>query len=181
MPFMATATSLLNESRLPFRVKVLSDPYGYHRADAGVMYFRRRGDDRIGRVVARIHSAVAHSLRPDVPLFTKRLRPGLGLADSPTAGASFGEHRCRLVARALWDSFIRHEADRSVRVESLASAFLHAGLDPLRPHLERGESDDCFTQCFPAEVHNEQADSASTRPGFAEPVQRENEFRSVNA
>ena len=37
VPFMATATSLLNESRLPFRVKVLSDPYGYHRADAGMI------------------------------------------------------------------------------------------------------------------------------------------------
>ena len=76
--FMAAATSLLNESRLPFRLKVLSDPGAYHRADAGVLYVHSRDTCRIAPILTRIYSAVADGLRPDVPLFAKRLRPRPG-------------------------------------------------------------------------------------------------------
>ncbi|HZW30727.1 MAG TPA: lanthionine synthetase LanC family protein, partial [Isosphaeraceae bacterium] len=135
VPFLARATMLLNEARIPFRIKVCSDVNGYRRADAGVLFFRRRDRARLDPLVARIHSAVAAGLRPDVPLFTQRLADGLGFAEHPIGSGSFGAERCRLVAGSLWQSFIRAEVDRDSRGARLASAFLEAGLNPLRPYL----------------------------------------------
>ena len=36
--------------------------------------------------LSRIHRAVSPHLRPEVPLFTKPLAPGLGLAEDPDNG-----------------------------------------------------------------------------------------------
>ncbi|MFI5459406.1 MAG: lanthionine synthetase LanC family protein [Isosphaerales bacterium] len=142
VPFVAAVTSLLNASQVPFRVKVLSDPNTYHRADAGVLYARRRYVARIGEILARIHSTIGSGLRPEVPLFTRRLADGLGFAEDPINSLSFGQHRCQLAAQAMWRSFALGEIDRDARVAALASAYLEEGLDPLRPHLGPGSHDD---------------------------------------
>jgi hypothetical protein len=142
-PFLAAATATLNALDVPFRVKVLSDPDAYRRADAGVLYLRRRYVGRIGDAVARIHGAVAGGLRPESPLFTKPLAPGLGLAeDEPEGRRSFGQHRCHLAATALWSAFHRGLADRDARAEEVATTFRRAGLDPARPYLEPRSRDD---------------------------------------
>ncbi len=146
VPFIEMTTSLLCASRIPFRVKVPSHPSAYHRADAGVIYFRRRDDLRIDPVIARIHAAIAPKLREEVPLFARRLATGLGMAESPNSKMSFGEHRCRLIAQALWESFSRHEVDLSSRTRSLAAAFLKEDIDPLRPHLGSGAKSDYITR-----------------------------------
>jgi hypothetical protein len=140
--FVATATSLLNESRLPFQLKVLRDPHAYHRADAGVLYVRRHDRSRLEAVIGRIHASVESGLRPEVPLFTKRLADGLGFAEDPIGSSSFGQHRCQLVAESLWQSFQNGEVDRDRRAQSLGLAFLRAGLDPLRPYLGPGSGED---------------------------------------
>lgn len=141
VPFMERVTHELNWAGTPFRVKVLSDPHAYHRADAGVLYLRRRDLDRIGDSIARIYQSVATGLRPEVPMFTRRLAEGLGMADDPAGGLSFGEHRCRLIAEALWRSFVPGGPDGD-RFATLANAFRDAGLDPAFPHLGPGSRDD---------------------------------------
>jgi hypothetical protein len=133
--FIAVTTALLNGSEFWFRAKVLSNPDAYYRADAGVIYFRRRDDSRIGEIVGRIHSAIATGLRPDVPLFTKRLAGGLGFAEDPSDSLSFGEHRCRMVAESLWRSFLLRDVGREARAATLAAAFQEKGFDAARPYL----------------------------------------------
>jgi hypothetical protein len=140
-PFIGAVTSLLIACGVPFQAKVPSDPTGYRRADAGVLYLRRRDGDRVRGALARVHEAVAAGLRPEVPMFTKRLADGLGLADDPGDGLSFGEHRCRLAAQALWRSFIGGDADRSARAGTMAAVFRESGLDPSRPYLGPGSRD----------------------------------------
>jgi hypothetical protein len=135
VPFLAAATSRLNAARMPFRLKVPNEPRAYRRADAGVLYVRRCDRHRIGAIVADIHSSTAHALGEEVPLFTRRLATGLGFAEDPGGELSFGHHRCRIIARALWRSFLRGDGDREARAKALASAFLEEGLDPARPHL----------------------------------------------
>jgi hypothetical protein len=134
-PFVAAATSQLNAAGVPFRLKVLRDPEAYHRADAGVIYVRRRQESRAAAVIGRIQAGLAPGLRPEVPLLTRRLADGLGYSQGPP-DSSFGQHRCRLVAEALRESFERGEIDRASRASTMASAFLREGLDPLRPHLD---------------------------------------------
>jgi len=143
VPFMKAATELLNATGIPFRLKVLVEPDAYRRADAGVLYLRRRYDGHLGDTIAQIHDRVALKLRPEVPLFTKKLAGGLGLAEDPGGSLSFGEHRCKLAATALWRSFLRAESDREARAATIAAVFEEEGLDPMRPHLgRRGEDDD---------------------------------------
>jgi hypothetical protein len=136
--FMATVTSLLNSRKIPFELKVPRHPHAYRRADAGVLYTRRDDRPRVGEALGPIHQAVASRLRPEVPRFTKRLAEGLGFAENPEPSESFGQHRCRLIAEALWGAFVRGEADEPARIAALASAFRREGLDPLRPYLGPG-------------------------------------------
>ncbi len=161
--FMDAATTLLNAAKVPFRVKVLSDPNAYQRADAGVLYLRRRYCARLGDSIARIHAAVASDLRPDVPLFTKRLADGLGLAEDPAGGMSFGQHRCRLTAQALRRSFARGDADADLRAATLAAAFQEAELAPSRPYLEPRSRDDYAFRPSPAVPRRRSERSPSAR------------------
>jgi hypothetical protein len=152
VPFMAVATSLLNEAGIPFGLKVLSDARAYQRADAGVLYVRSRDDPRVGPLIAEIHRQVANDLRAPVPLFTKRLAHGLGYAEDPRTSLSFGEHRCRLIGEALWRSFGHGEIDRQARGATLAARFVEEGLDPLRPYLSSAERGDRPLHSPPASV-----------------------------
>jgi hypothetical protein len=142
VPYIAAVTGALNGCGVPFRTKVLNDPGAYLRADAGVLYLGRRHFRKIGDAIAQIHRTIAPGLRPDVPRFTKGLAPGLGLAEDPSNELSFGQHRCRLVARAAWRSFARNDAGLGGRSEALAEEFRAAGLDPTRPYLEPHSTDD---------------------------------------
>ena len=142
VPFLATATSTLNEAGLPLRVKVLRNPDAYARADAGVLYLRRRYCDRLGDRLVRIHDAIATGLRPEVPLFTRKLADGLGVAEDPADGSSFGEHRCRVIANGLWESFEKGDSGPEDRAATLEKAFREAGLDPMLPHLQPLSRDD---------------------------------------
>ena len=137
-PFLKETTSRLNAEAVPFRAKVLTDPAVYRRADAGVLYLARRDHARAEPALAAIHEAIAPGLRPEVPLFTRPLADGLGLAEDPGDDLSYGEARCRLVARALLRSFNQGDPDPAARAATLVAAFTDAGFDPIRPHLGPG-------------------------------------------
>ena len=133
-PFIAAATSILNAISIPFRLKVLRSPNDYRRADAGVLYIGRRLMPNIGDAIRRIHEAVASGLRPETPLLTYRLADGLGLAEAVPSCTSYGQQRCRLIARSFWQSFVAGH-DRDDRLHTLAAAFQHDSLDPRHPYL----------------------------------------------
>ena len=142
VPFMEAATGLLNAVAVPFTLKVLADPDAYRRADAGVLYLHRDVERQVGDTIARIHQSIAPSLRGDVPLFTRPLARGLAVAENPVSALSFGEHRCKLVAMSLWNSFLGGESGRDARAAALASAFRDEGLNPMSPHLGPGSDYD---------------------------------------
>jgi HopA1 effector protein family len=139
--YMGLITSLFNRAGVPFRTKVLADPSSYVRADAGVLYLERRYFAAARPLVIRAHEALAAKLRPEVPMFAKRLADGLGLAEDPSGGMSFGQSRCRLAARGLWACFRRGLTDSDARLSSIAEAFRAEGLNAAAPHLERGSKD----------------------------------------
>ena len=138
-PFLAAATSILNAASVPFRLKVLSDPDAYTRADAGVLYLRRSHALAAGDAIARIHDAVAAGLRQEIPLLTFRLADGLALAESPPTG-SYGQHRCRLIASALWRSHACGDDSRELRLAAMAEAWRAQGLDAEHPYLAPGSA-----------------------------------------
>jgi len=132
---LAAVTHAFNRYQVPFFFKTLTMPPGYRRADASVLYLRKRFYPIAALLLTEILPALEADLEPAVPLFTKRLAPGLGLAEDPGNGDSFGLSRCRLTSEAIWSA---HAAGRDTVGERLAEIERHFaahGLSLDRPYL----------------------------------------------
>jgi hypothetical protein len=150
VPFVQTVSERLNRARLPFRFKVLSDPDSYERCDAAVIYIPADGYMEVAPIVEQIHGRISAVLRPATPVFTKRLAPGLGLAEDPPGGHSFGMHRCGLVADGLIVAHSETAPLLEERVEFVISRFAEAGINIDAPFLNPGSTDSY--DAFGAEV-----------------------------
>jgi len=71
-------------------------------------------------------------LHPAAPPLCLPVRPGIGLAEYPDNGMTFGEHRCHLVALAL-----RHPSSGTNPLRTIAAVFGAHDIDPARPFGNR--------------------------------------------
>jgi hypothetical protein len=138
---VAHLTASLNRSQVPFRMKALSDSAHYTRTDAMVLYCARRYHRVVAWAIAELSKAAAAALRPAVPLFSKRLRPGVGFAEDPKTGESFGMSRCRLVAEGIVDAWRMSYQSVPARQQAVAARFSLNGLSLERPYLNAGSVD----------------------------------------
>jgi len=130
----------LNAYDLPFRFKCLTEPAGYLRSDAAVLYVARRYLASAWLILTS-KPGVLENLAPTVPMWSRRLAPGLGAAEDPGAGESFGMHRARLTAEGISAAHRRGAEDPGRRLVEIHQRFVAAGLDPARPHLNPGSAD----------------------------------------
>ncbi|HXM86595.1 MAG TPA: T3SS effector HopA1 family protein [Solirubrobacteraceae bacterium] len=135
-------TRSLNRAGYPFQLKVINDRDGYDRCDAGVLYAPRELFAELSPSVVSAHRAIERELRSTTPAFTKRLAHGLGLAEDPGGGQSFGMHRALLLARAAVRAHERACQDDERREAVLEEVFAEQGLDLDRPYLCRDSNDD---------------------------------------
>ena len=134
-PYLSAITRRLNQRRIHFRTKVIADPAGYSRSDAGVLYLRAcQMADAIPEIMAT-HAAIAPLLKDGVPLFARRLAKGLAFAEDPGDGSSFGISRATLLADAILDN-ASPVGTRQV-AESVRASFERFGLDSLRPYARQ--------------------------------------------
>lgn len=145
---LARVGTLLNRYRVPYRFKCPVDPQRFDRSDSAVLYVARRFVATVLRLLRPLASELAARLRVDTPLFTRPVLPGVGAADEPGDGQSFGQSRARLIAQALLDSGQAGGAD--ARRAALAARFRKQGLDPARPYLAAGLAD---VYAVPQEIH----------------------------
>lgn len=141
LAYITSITGRLNKCRIAFRTKVLSDASAYGRADSGVLYLDTRDLVRAWPIVADTWRTLRNDLGVANPMFTLRLADGIGIADDPGDGRSFGQSRCAIVAEGLWAAFAAGENEVADRIEHLRTAFRHHGLDPDRPHLNAASTD----------------------------------------
>jgi hypothetical protein len=134
-------TQRLNRFQLPFRLKCLNNPAAYTRTDAAVLFMNRRFWRVAAPLLADVHRQMADCLEGDVPLFSKRLADGLGVAEEPDNGESFGQQRCRMLAEAIWHAHRLHRRDDYERLEEVARQFELHGVSLDTPHLEPGSVD----------------------------------------
>lgn len=139
--YVRAVTELFNRRAIPFRTKVVADPGSYVRADAGVLYIERRYAVEAMSLVAEVYRGIRSGLLPSVPMFTKRLADGLGAAEDPGKGVSFGQSRCNAVAAALWSAFIGGISEEEGRVMRIVERFNDEGIDPRFPYLSAGSQD----------------------------------------
>lgn len=126
---------------VPFVLKMVNAPAGFNRRDAAVLYVPDDGLAATLDVVARRHHDIAWALLPGVPALTKRIVHGVGAAEDPGNGESFGQHRCRLLAGALRDPAVRRSRGAERRAGKIAAYLLDAGVSPSAPYLSRGRAD----------------------------------------
>ncbi|MFI6820710.1 T3SS effector HopA1 family protein [Micromonospora sp. NPDC050187] len=139
---LAAATARLNRAGVPFRLKVASDPALYHRCDAGVLYLPRRRYRAVAGMLTELHGELRDTLDPYTPSFTRRLAPGLALAEDPQDGGSFGLHRCGLLAEGVLRAYEHGAWTVADRVAVVADCFRAAGIHVDRPYLDPGSTDD---------------------------------------
>jgi hypothetical protein len=74
-------------------------------------------------------------------MFTKKIAPGLSLAEDPGSGASFGKTRSELVARALWESYLNGISKSEDRAMFANEYFQSKGVDLQTMFLFNSSSD----------------------------------------
>ena len=140
---VGAATRVLNREQVPFRLKVISDPEGFTRCDAGVLYVERHDYLRVAQAVHGIYAGLAADMKSATPVFTKQLAPGLALAEEPARPAdSFGTHRCGLLAEAIIRACEQKTKAIQDRMKVLAACFAEEGLSLHTPFLNAGSVDD---------------------------------------
>jgi hypothetical protein len=139
---VAAGTRLFNAAGLPFRLKVLIDPVLYRRCDAGVLYTPKRLRAEVAGLLSPLWAAVGAHLRPGTPALTKPLGEGLGLAEDPPGGDSFGMDRCGLLAEAMVRGFERGRESAAERLELVEQVFDERGVAFERPYLNAASTDE---------------------------------------
>lgn len=139
---MDRVTNLLGQDGVPFHLKIMLDT-ARRRRDGAVLYMPVACWQAAARFLRMSHGDVAQAgdIEPEAPLFARWLRAGVGLAEDPGGGHSFGTHRALLVALALVDihlSGLRGEEDGW---RALRSRFESAELRLECPYLNGRRSD----------------------------------------
>jgi hypothetical protein len=138
---LKTVTAHLNRQLVPFRIKCLNAPACYTRADGFVLYIARRHYRATAAMLTEASTLLEGTLLPEVPLFTKELRAGVGLAEEPGNGESFGMHRTRLLAEGIVDGWKQGAATTNDYFDSVSKRFQLNGLRIDAPHLNAGSVD----------------------------------------
>jgi hypothetical protein len=162
---MAAATSLLNQAQLPFELKVINHPDHYTRCDAGVLYIRKNDYAAVARILEKIYPALASSLKPNTPVFTKALAPGVGLAEDPGDGESFGLHRCKLFAEGLIRAYEQGTPALDQRLQVVVDTFAEHNISFDQPYLNPRSRDGYHFHARPGKAQRPSQD----RRGEAQP------------
>ena len=135
-------TSELNQLSIPFQFAILHHPDLFHRYDAGTLCLPQAAYSRLQPVLAALYQTYQAEFSSQIPLFTKQLAPGLGIAEVPTSDLNFGSQRCQLLATGL---FTAMAADRTsvAKLHTINQEFTNAGIDCHAPHLNPTDRD-CY-------------------------------------
>jgi hypothetical protein len=148
---VANVTATLNEFQIPFRFKCLNNRALFPRRDAAVLFVHKRFFRIVAALLIEIGRRLGDHLGEDVPLFSKRLAPGIGLAEDPSSAPldrgnatptpvpeSFGSHRSRLLAEAIFAGFT---AGAGKSLQFVLDQLSRRGISVEKPYLNAGSPD----------------------------------------
>ncbi|EAQ00748.1 hypothetical protein JNB_11254 [Janibacter sp. HTCC2649] len=127
-PLVSAVTSALAEAD-SWLLKVAPTPEGLARPDAVVAYLAGPAREVVRDTVA---VAVVGLTDGSPPPLTEPLADGVGWAEDPGTGESFGEVRCAAIAAAY--AALGRPVTEGVWLETVAAEFGRRGLDPAAPH-----------------------------------------------
>ncbi|MFZ6798605.1 T3SS effector HopA1 family protein [Undibacterium sp. Di24W] len=132
---LAELSSMLNKYYVPFHFKTLVDPRQYGRADAAVLYIARRYYHFVVSLLATLPVLLGARLHDPVPMFCQRIMSGIGVAEDPGTGESFGMHRCRIVAEGLVSAWEEGTQAVDDRMRAIEKRFETYNLNLEKPYL----------------------------------------------
>lgn len=135
---LAIATQLANELNklsIPFQFAILHNPTSFYRYDAGTLCLSQQDYAAIQSMLMEIYHQHQAEFSADIPLFTKLLAPGLGIAEVPTGAATFGMQRCELLAIGLLAAMEQNQTLPAEKLSRICQEFTTAGIDWLQPDL----------------------------------------------
>jgi hypothetical protein len=125
--FVSTVTGRLITERGPWSLACAIDPRRIARYGGAVLDL-----PSLDAVPDGLVAELEPLLRPVAPPLCLPLAAGVGAAEYPDNGMTFGEHRCHLVALAL-----RHPSSAKNPLRAIAAVFNAHGVDPAQPHRSR--------------------------------------------
>jgi hypothetical protein len=142
---MESLTRGLNEVGIPFSFKVLYNPQDYNRYDSGVLYFDRQDYATVMDIISGFYDRYRAHFKTEIPLFTKQLAVGLGLAEEPdrkfAERESFGMNRCQIIANGLLAVFDRGSNSVADRLTAILEQFVTVGISLEQPYLNSDSTD----------------------------------------
>lgn len=142
---MRSLTQALNELVIPFSFKVLYNPKEYQRYDSGVLYFDKRDYEVVKQVLKTVYQEHQLHFKSEIPLFTKQLAIGLGLAEEPdqkfAVQESFGMNRCQIVANGFLEAWYQGDDLPEVRMQAIIGQFSRLGIELQRPYVNTNSED----------------------------------------
>lgn len=145
---MENLTQQLNQDEIPFIFKVLYHPSAYSRSDAGILYFEQSYYQQVRQILQTTFLVNQPYFHPEIPLFSKFLAPGIGLAEEPdrkfTSQDSFGINRCQILVNGLLDAWRQGHHICDKKMHSIYIHFHQMGIKLSCPYLNVN-SEDIYT------------------------------------
>jgi len=147
---MKCVTTRLNAIKVPFTFEVLYNPLNYRRYDSGVIRFDNDSYELVRQVLQTVYAENKSHFQNQVPLFTKILAPGIGLAEHPDPEMQFsyqerfGKNRCQIIANALLEAHKIGDESPEARMKAILKHFDRFAIDLERPYLNPN-SEDIYT------------------------------------
>ena len=142
---MHQLTQRLNAVPIPFSFKTLYNPADYSRYDSGVLYIEQADYKAVQPMLQEVYAATQSYFRPEIPLFTKPLAPGVGLAEEPiqkfAEQESFGTNRCQMIAQGLVAAQQANETSAEAKLDHILQSFAHHRIRFDQPYLNPDSED----------------------------------------
>jgi hypothetical protein len=138
---LRSISAALNRFEVPYRFKCLNNQLPFNRTDSAVLFLNKRFYRVVAELMPDIYDEVRHFLGAETPLFSKQLAPGLGLAEDPNNGDSFGMSRCRVLAEGIWSGYAKNLQTAAARLDEVVGQFEVYGIDLERPYLNGRAAD----------------------------------------
>ena len=129
-------TTLLNSYKIPFQFKCLNHPELYVRADSAVLYTDKKYTQITSVILKEIVDELDELLIDTIPMFTQKLYKGVGYAEDPGKGVSFGMSRSSAIAESLVNSFLLKE-DKKTSINSAIEFLNNKGMSIDNLHLNK--------------------------------------------
>lgn len=113
-------TTIFNRFKVPFMFKCLNHAQLYDRADSAVLYIEKHRFAIAARLLSGILKTHGHLLRDAIPLFAKRIAPGVAYAEDPGGSRSFGMFWSDILAEGIvkaWEKGVSDEADKAKLIQ----------------------------------------------------------------